>query len=83
MGGTPSPQQKESEDNKGMDNTVKFFHLMRLQSLEEDLGKKKKIYNLIKHTEDNLVSELKEEIDYLEKEVSEVKELLKENGVRL
>lgn len=66
-----------------MNNTVKFFHLMRLQSLEEDLSKKKKIYNLIKHTDDSLVTELKEEIDYLEKEISEAKELLRENGVNI
>lgn len=66
-----------------MDNTVKFFHLMRKQSLEEDLSKKKKIYNLIKHTDDSIVSELKEEIEYLEKEIVEINELLKSNGVRI
>lgn len=66
-----------------MDNMVKFFHLMRLQSLEEDLGKKEKIYNLIKHTEDSLVTELNEEIEHLKNEISKTKELLKENGVRL
>ena len=66
-----------------MDSTVKIFHMMRLQSLEETLGKKKKIYNLIKHTDDSLVAELHEEIEHLETEVSAAKELLKENGVRL
>lgn len=75
--------KKESEDNK-MDNNLKFFWLMRRQTLEEELNKCKKLKEMIDmsryewsgdYDASLVATELRLRIDELEKEIAETPSL--------